>query len=90
MGYTVTKYPPPVQYSTGTMSHPTLIAPIARSSDLPSIPLASGPISQEILRKCEKAAKNSSYVCHQAVGFNRCLTRVQDFMQTQLKIIQGI
>ena len=36
-----------------------------------------------------KAAKESSYICNQATGFNRYLTKVQDAVQSQLKIIQG-
>ena len=49
-----------------------------RSSGLLSTPPASRPIFQETLRKWEKAVKESSYICNQGSGFNRCLTRVQD------------
>ena len=49
---------------------------------------ASRPIAQETLRKWEKSARDSTFICNQAAGFSRCLTKVQDSMATQLKVIQ--
>ena len=42
-------------------------------------------LSQDILRRWEKAAREQSFMCNQAAGLSRCLTRVQDSMSTQLK-----
>ena len=52
------------------------------------IPPTSRTISQETLRKWEKASDESSNICNQVAGFNRCLNKVQENMQTQLKIIR--
>ena len=56
---------------------------------LPSAP-ASRPVSQDILRKWERAARDQTYTCNQAAAFSRCLTKVQESMTSQLKIIQGV
>ena len=56
---------------------------------LPSAP-ASRPVSQDTLRKWERAARDQTYMCSQAAAFSRCLTKVQENMATQLKVIQGI
>ena len=63
--------------------------PSIASRSLPSAP-ASRPVSQENLRKWERAARDQSYMCNQAAAFSRCLTRVQDNMASQLKIIQSV
>ena len=36
----------------------------------------------------EKAARESTYVCNQAAGLSRCLSKVQQGKQTQLKTLQ--
>ena len=56
---------------------------------LPSAP-ASRPVSQDTLRKWERAARDQTYMCNQAAVFIRCLTKVQENMSNQLKVIQGI
>ena len=48
---------------------------------------ASDPLSQDTRCKCEKAAKES-YICNQSVGFNRCITTIQESVQEQIKILQ--
>ena len=48
----------------------------------------SRPIAQDTLRKWEKAAKETSYICNQSAGFNRCITKIQDSFQEQLQILQ--
>ena len=58
--------------------------PSATSSQPPS-----RPIAQDTLRKWEKAAKETSYICNQSAGFNRCITKIQDSVQEQLKILQA-
>ena len=47
--------------------------------------LPTAPPCQDILRHWEKAAREQSFMCNQAAGLSRCLTRVQDSMSTQLK-----
>ena len=56
---------------------------------LPSAP-ASRPVSQDTLRKWERAVRDQTYMCNQAAAFSRCLTKVQENMATQLKVMQGI
>ena len=46
-------------------------------------------IPQDTIRKWEKAAKESSYICNQSAGFNRCITKIQDSVQDQLKILHA-
>ena len=36
----------------------------------------------------EKSAREASTICYQAAGFNRCLYKVQESMQSQLKLIR--
>ena len=36
----------------------------------------------------EKAAKETSYVCNQSAGFNRCITKIQDSVEEHLKTLQ--
>ena len=62
--------------------------PRIANRSLPSAP-ASRLVYQDTLRKWERAARNQSFMSNQAAGFSRCLTKVQDSMSTQLKIIQG-
>ena len=59
---------------------------IARQFGLTSTLPASRRISQEVLRRWEKSAREATVICDQAESFNRCLFRVQD-MQSQLKTL---
>ena len=63
-------------------------ARIAKPSATMSQP-SSRPIAQDTLRKWEKAAKETSYICNQSAGFNRCITKIQDSVQDQLKVLQN-
>ena len=56
---------------------------VARRS-LPPAP-ASRTLSQDTLRRWERAFREQSVMCNQAAGLSRCLTKVQDSMVTQLK-----
>ena len=38
--------------------------------------------------KWEKTAPESTYICNKAAGFSRCLSKVQQNMQDQLKVVQ--
>ena len=53
---------------------------IARSSRLTSPAPTSHTLSQDTLRHWEKASRESTYVCNQAAGLNRCLSKVQQGM----------
>ena len=61
---------------------------MARQAGIATSPPQSRPISQDALRKWEKSARESSAICNQAAGFNRCLMKVQQDMQSQLKAIR--
>ena len=61
---------------------------IARQPGIATSPPQSRPISQETLRKWEKTARDLLVICNQAAGFNRCLVKVQQDMQSQLKAIR--
>ena len=62
---------------------------IARSSGLTTPAPPSRYISQDNLRKWEKSAREATYMCNQAAGFSRCLSKVQQDLSSQLKIIQA-
>ena len=58
---------------------------VARCS-LPTAP-PSRSLSQVMLRRWERAAREQTVVCNQAAGLSRCLTRVKDAMSSQLKTL---
>ena len=62
---------------------------IAKAAGIASTPPASRQISQDNLRRWEKSARKASVICNQAAGFNRCLYKVQDSMESQLKVIRS-
>ena len=55
--------------------------------NLPSAP-PSRAFSQDLLRRWERAAREQTIMCNQAAGLSRCLTRVQDSMNYQLKTLR--
>ena len=61
---------------------------VARRS-LPAAP-PSRPLSQDILRHWERAAREKTVTCNQAASLSRCLTRVQDVMSTQCKSLDMV
>ena len=61
---------------------------IARQAGIASAPPMSHPISQENLHKWERSARESTVICNHAAGFNRCLLKIQQNMNTQLKAIR--
>ena len=61
---------------------------IARQTGIATSSPRSWPISQDTLRRWEKSARESSVICNQATGFNRCLMKVQQDMQSRLKAIR--
>ena len=62
---------------------------IARYTGLSSTPPASRRISQETLRRWERSARETSFICNHAASFNRCLFRVQQNMKDQLKVLKA-
>ena len=62
---------------------------VARPSGLTSPAPASRYISQDVLRRWEKSAREATYICNQVAGLNRCLNKVQQSMTSQLKILQS-
>ena len=63
--------------------------PRIANRSLPSAP-ATKPVSQDSLRKWERAACDQTYMCNQAAAFSKCLTKVEENMDSQLKVIQGV
>ena len=61
------------------------LSQVARRS-LPTDP-PSQALSHDVLRRWERAAREQTVICNQAAGLSRCLTRVQDAMSSQLKIL---
>ena len=62
---------------------------IARQAGLSSTPPASRRISQETMHRWEKSAREATMICNQAASFNRCLFKVQQGMQAQLKSLRS-
>ena len=54
--------------------------------NMPSAP-PSRAFSQDLLRRWERAACKQTVMCNQAAGLSRCLTRVQDSINNQLKTL---
>ena len=75
-------------WNTGSSRLNSTYLRIARQAGIASNPPLSRPISQENLRKSERSARESSVICNQAAGFNRCLLKVQQNMQSHLKTIR--
>ena len=75
-------------WNTGSSRLNSTYLRIARQAGIASNPPLCRPISQENLRKWERSARESSVICNQAAGFNRCLLKVQQNMQTQIKSIR--
>ena len=60
---------------------------ITKASSYPSTGLQSRPISQESLRRWEKAARENSYIINHTAGFNRCSTELQDKMSQNINLL---
>ena len=61
---------------------------VARQAGIASSPPMSRAISQENLCKWERSARESTVICNQAAGFNGCLLKIQQSMQSQLKAVR--
>ena len=62
---------------------------VSRPSGLTSPAPPSRTISQDTLRRWEKSAREATYICNQAAGLSRCVSKVQQSMASQLKILQS-
>ena len=62
---------------------------IAKAAGIASTAPPSRQISQDNLRRWEKSAREASITCNQAAAFNRCIYKVQENMQTQLKVVKS-
>ena len=76
-------------WNTGPSKLNSSFGRISRKAGVASIPPASRWISQDTLRRWEKSTREASVICNQAASFNRCLFKVQQEMQTQLKLVRG-
>ena len=47
------------------------------------------PLSEHISHKWEKTEKETSYIWNHSADCNRCITKIQDSVQEQLKILQS-
>ena len=76
-------------WHTGSTKLNSSFGRVSRKAGMTSTPPASRRISQDTLRKWEKSAREASVICNQSASFNRCLFKVQQEMQSQLKTIHG-
>ena len=60
---------------------------ITRASAYPLTGPPSRPISQESLRRWERAAREDSYIINHTAGFNRCSTELQDKMSQNIALL---
>ena len=60
---------------------------ITKAASYPSTGPPSRPISQESLRRWEKAARENSYIINHAAGFNQCSTELQDRMSQNISLL---
>ena len=61
---------------------------IARKAGMASTPPASRRISQDTLRRWEQTAREATVICNQVASFNRCMFKVQQDMNSQLKTVR--
>ena len=60
---------------------------ITKAASYPSTGPPSRPISQESLRRWEKAARENSYIINHAAGVNRCSSELQDQMSQNISLL---
>ena len=75
-------------WHTGSSKLNSTYLRIARQAGIATSPPLSCPISQENLRKWERSARESTVICNHAAGFNRCLLKIQESMNNQLKSVK--
>ena len=62
---------------------------IAKISSYPSSGPASRRIPQEILRRWEQCAREGSLITNHAIGFNRCVSEIQDKMNQHIAFLNS-
>ena len=75
-------------WHTGASRFNSIYLRIARQAGIASSPPMSRPISQESLHKWERSARKSTVICNHAASFSRCLLKIQENMNSQLKAIR--
>ena len=95
--YNIHNLPDPVTARPGRSVHywssdasklNSLYSRVTKASGTDLVHPPSRPLRQEVVRKYEKAAWETSYICNQAAGFNRFVTKLQDEIQENLGILQ--
>ena len=61
---------------------------IAKPSALTVTP-PSRPVAQDTLRKWDKVLREGTYICTQAAGFNRCITKLQTDSQENFRSLES-
>ena len=61
---------------------------IARKAGMASTPPALRRISQDTLQRWEQTAREATVICNQAASFNRCMFKVQQDMNSQMKAVR--
>ena len=71
--------------------HRTRLNSTVPSARLPDtaclLPQLSSALTRTLLRHWERAAREQTFMCNQAAGLSRCLTKIQDTMVTQHKTL---
>ena len=62
---------------------------LTRASAYLSTGPPSRPISQESLQRCERAAREDSYIINHAAGFSRCSTELQGKMSQNVAVLSA-
>ena len=62
---------------------------LTKASGYPSTGPPSRPISQESLRRWERAAREDSYIINHAARFSRCSTELQDKMSQNVATLSS-
>ena len=76
-------------WSNGAPHLNSYFSRIAKPSGLTVTPPPSRPIAQDTLRKWDKALHEGTYVCNQAAGFNRCITKLQTDIQENIRALEA-
>ena len=76
-------------WSTDASKLNSCFSRFTRQLSLTSTPPTLRHLSQETLRKWEKSSREATVICNQAASFNRCLFKVQQSMQEQMKTIRS-
>ena len=76
-------------WSTDAAKVSSTYSRIVKAAGIASTAPASRQISQDSLRRWEKSTREASIICNQVADFNRCIYKVKDSMQAQLKVVKS-